>query len=1090
MKKENTKTSISLSLQLPAAAFIWSLVVALGVGLTFSAENKRILLAEQLNDLRAETRLIKPLITDLYDIAAKNTLYLSRSPGIPTLMDTALLGDEDGFKRWHAGLSRVYEEFLRTNDFFESVVINDFDGNILVKVSKDEPYVGPMTRPDGQFVQTENIELYNKVVKAGRDDVLFYGVGLERKDGAFVEPLKSTLSASTAIFEAQTNRILGTLELQINFGRLVRFLAETNTPNVSVYLASSNGDYIIHPDIDHIDLLQQPSGQKLQGDFLFLQRVIEQRVKEFETQALLDLGESNVVGRYELITLGHYGENSTMHLFFKLNEDNYLSALEELRYRSFVLAVILAFSALLLSFWGARRLTKPLSDIQQGIADYEKTGEVHDLPLNNRTEIGSLANSFQKMAETLHQQSKMKDEITAKAEELSSRLEFALQAPGIGVWDYDVSSGVSLWDKRMFAIFGSDDKEYKDPLVLWRKRIHPEDFKRVITALNDVDENTKDFNLTFRLLMPSGDIRHLDTDTKVICDESHKPVRLLGTVADVTERRKLEFEREGALKVARDSARAKSDFLATMSHEIRTPMNGVLGMLRILKRDKLTKSQQRNVNLAISSADSLLLLINDILDFSKVDAGFLEIEKIDFDLRRLINELKHSFEARVQEKGLELIVDINAPDDTMMVGDPGRIRQVITNLMGNAIKFTERGHIWISASLTLDETTPQRWILTCSVRDSGIGIPPEKIEKLFDPFTQVDVSTTRKYGGTGLGLAIVKKLVGLMKGQITVNSEINSGSCFEFKLPLRKSSLSKSLVIVNEDESSRAYWVDPLPRILLVEDNSINQEVALGLLKNFGLEADVAADGEIAWEKLKQAKETTPFDLVFMDCQMPVLDGYEATKRIRQGYQGIDGSDIPIIAMTANAIKGDRELCLQIGMDDYLSKPIDFGELEAVLVKWLKVPPNYQGKDGKANGEEDIENSHSIDSPNVEIVELSDSFWEEEAPLWNRDIFGKNIGFSETFGKRLAQIFIDDSPKDVTNLKATLSAQDFEELGKVAHKLKGSCVSMGSERLRDICLQLEKKSLSLQEASDLVASFERNYQDFIDELMQYCQKSD
>lgn len=392
-----------------------------------------------------------------------------------------------------------------------------------------------------------------------------------------------------------------------------------------------------------------------------------------------------------------------------------------------------------------------------------------------------------------------------------------------------------------------------------------------------------------------------------------------------------------AKEAAEASTLAKSQFLASMSHEIRTPMNGVMGMLQLLEHSALNDSQRNNVSIAQNSANSLLSLINDILDFSKIEAGKMDFENIAFDLRHEMDVFIKIMVFKAQEKGLDLILDTTQlPPQGMIISDPGRLRQIVTNLVSNAIKFTTKGKITLTLALKTEDPTHGR--LYIDVTDTGIGIAQEKIESLFEMFTQADGSTTRQYGGTGLGLAIVKKLSKLMGGTVSATSTIDEGSTFSVNILVeladpsivnKKQKDSKSPIIDQENPQ----WPSNT-KILLVDDDPVNQMVAEELLKVIGLDTHTASNGAHALEILAQIQDKS-YTLIFMDCQMPVMDGYEATSAIRNGKAGEQYKNIPIIAMTANAMAGDREKCLLWGMNDYISKPIDINELQSALEKWI-----------------------------------------------------------------------------------------------------------------------------------------------------------
>ncbi len=409
-------------------------------------------------------------------------------------------------------------------------------------------------------------------------------------------------------------------------------------------------------------------------------------------------------------------------------------------------------------------------------------------------------------------------------------------------------------------------------------------------------------------------------------------------------------ELEKALTAARDATRMKSRFLANMSHEIRTPMNGVLGMTDFLLGTALSPEQQEYAESIKRSADSLLLLINDILDLSRIEAGKLRLDQTDFSPQATIAETTSMFALQARAKDLEFTSTIEAGVPEAAVGDPGRLRQVLTNLLANAIKFTERGMVGLKAEMASQTVDAIR--LKFIVHDTGIGIPTEQQGRLFDSFTQVDESNTRKYGGTGLGLAISKQLVELLGGEIGLESEPGKGSKFWFTATFGKSTKPKPIAAVSQTAPPRvtaaksqtataqpaataaqtaeqASQLEGSLRILLAEDNEINQRITLRLLQKLGLSADAVVNGREAVEALEKRK----YDLVLMDCQMPDMDGFEATAVIRSRENG--SRHQTICALTANAMDGDRERCLAAGMDDYISKPVGLEKLREALDRWI-----------------------------------------------------------------------------------------------------------------------------------------------------------
>lgn len=781
-------------------------------------------------------------------------------------------------------------------------------------------------------------------------------------------------------------------------------------------------------------------------------------------------------------------------------------------------------------------------------------------------------------------------------------LEAMSEQARIGAWEYTPATDTLYWSSMARKIFDEAPSVMPSLEVGFSHFQHLEDRQKIQAMLERSIENGTPFHAEALIRTAQGrDLWVKVTGRAEFVDGTCR--RVYGSLQDIDARKRSDRELLWAKEQAEAATRAKGDFLATMSHEIRTPMNGLLGMLGMLEKAPLRQEHAHQLKIAKSSANSLLSLINDILDFSRVDAGKLELEQRDFDLRRALDERCEAMAIMAQDKGLDLVTDFHAIDVDLVHGDVNRVLQVVSNLLTNAIKFTHEGEILIQGSLVDDS---KHHIFTCSVTDSGPGVPADKISQLFQPFTQVDASTTRRYGGTGLGLAICKNLCRVMGGDIRANSVVGKGSCFSFHLRLQKSEKAQPLMPalagpplsvvmacrgqaqhiaakhqlhdwgvdfqamelrelefrlreLQQDKSAPACHLlimdfvgenqqrniadirhtgalrnipivaltdirsnarascmntgfdlvmsrpltgdnwstllalaeefanDPnqrcsLPsqelraleqptdvtvwpshaRVLVAEDNAVNQEVMTCLLQDMGLAVDIVSDGRQAIRALEKASNEQPYSLILMDCQMPVMDGYRASAAIRHGLAGERYRDIPIIAVTANAMQSDPEKCIQAGMTDYISKPVDPKELRSRLQQWLTHETEEQEPSQRPAAEDGINT------------------------VWKRDVALENVLGQEATLRKLVDLLLQRLPDLEDKLMQAFADGDREQVQFFAHSIKGSAGQLHCPKLFEAAADIEQ--MAGKNKLDAAADLQDYLSDCCHELLEVLRK--
>jgi len=515
-----------------------------------------------------------------------------------------------------------------------------------------------------------------------------------------------------------------------------------------------------------------------------------------------------------------------------------------------------------------------------------------------------------------------------KLRETEARLDRSTRGTNDGFWEMDAVTKRVWYSPRFATMMGYSQREFLDNQQFVFETTHPDDLPTVLAAVEThMSGNGPPVDVEVRKHHKNGEWRWVRLRGTAERDASGKAVWLSGSQQDITELKQYQQALIEATHSAAAANKAKSEFLANMSHEIRTPMNGVIGMTGLLLETQLDSTQRDYAETVRDSAAALLTVINDILDFSKIEAGKLELEYLDMDVRDTIEDAARLLSMPAKAKDLRIVTRIDRQVPAAVCGDAGRVRQILLNLGSNAIKFTQHGEVTIDCRFV--ERTADGSLIRIEVRDTGIGIPQDRIGALFQAFSQVDASTTRKFGGTGLGLSIVKRLSELMGGETGVHSEEGVGSVFWFTVRFRSAQARNQLHSAHPEPA--AQFMQDGCRILLAEDNAVNQKVACRTLEKLGYQVDVVEDGKAA----VAAWKTGRFDLILMDCQMPIMDGYEATRVIRAREQETQRKRTPIVALTAHAMQGADEQCKAVGMDDYLSKPLDRMQLQVCLRRWL-----------------------------------------------------------------------------------------------------------------------------------------------------------
>lgn len=1095
----------------------------------------------------------------------------------------------------------------RRYDYIYDVLLIDTKGNVLYSLEKESDFGDNLF--NGRFANTKFSQTVKNTLKNGKiyfSDLEQYGTSRNNITGFMTAPLLDEFGNKLGVFAIRINLEIVSSLLRDNFN---------SESTLTHYLVGEDGklrtaifdkkDEILNRTIN----TEQFELWKLEhsnNNYDFAEDMDEKIFDYLSPDGEL------VIGTHQFLRL----TNVNWVLITEINHDEALSSANWLRQVALLAFMLTGFVVVVLAVYQTRRIIRPikiLADASLKVA----AGEIEQqVVVNTNNEIGLLAESFNFMLAMRKKHEEELEKTTQQAKLAFSELEeqkFALDQHSI-VAITDVKGTITFANEKFSEISGYE----MDELIGQNHRklnsgVHDKEFFRIMYRTisngnvwnNEVCNKTKD-----------GQLYWLDTTIVPFMGRDGKPKSYIAIRTDITERKKAELELVKAKEAAEAATQQKSEFLANMSHEIRTPMNGVIGMTGLLLDTELEAKQRSYAESTMSSAEALLSIINDILDFSKIEAGKMELELLPFNLQTLMDDVSELMAMKCREKNIEMLLHFKPDTETNVIGDPGRIRQILLNILSNAIKFTEEGSIVLTVDSS--EVIDGKTIISVSVEDSGIGIDDDKLDKIFNKFDQEDGSTTRKYGGTGLGLAICRQLCHLMEGDIKVDSHKGHGSVFSFTMKLsitnedaissiQVGDISKldglKTLIVDDLDIARTILIEQLsslnlnieiaasgqmaleklksaiadkspfdivitdfhmpemdgemltakikenklleqgallfitssPRkgdgsrlkqlgfdgyltkptraldvpqimsliwnakqegkdiplvtrhmvqevkignkqklklknthILLAEDNTVNLMVATEYLERYGCSVTPAGNG---LEAISQFK-ISDFDMIFMDCQMPEMDGYEATGVIRQWEDLKKLERTPIVAFTANAMQGDKEKCLVVGMDDYISKPVSKNSLEDILKKWLPEKVKITGleSDQEITSESKISGTKLSTAKNLKL----------DLSVFNvlKEMFGD--GFSTAVESHTR------SAKDnIEKIEHALDKSDTSELEHAAHSLKGASGQFGAMELCELAKQMEEfgRGNDIESAKEIFSALKEERKNVEEEML-------
>lgn len=1059
MLKSSIATKIillTLSLVLVSSIIIGAIGIYKDSGLRMSSK-----ILEKRNEIQLLSVLLKSKIEELRNDAS----LLSSTPPVEGLIradSNAGIDPKDGStsKQWKDRIAIIFEEVLHAKSNYAKIrfIGNKDDKKELVRVE----------RIDSKIFRTKNEDLQKgsehtfleESIAVGPGRVFLSQITFDRDFGKINQPPELHLRAVVPVFKNRRTPF-GFIVINLSYSKIINAIIRRADESTKYFITNQKGSILYHSDENY---------SRTEG--IDSQNYVQDLFQETNTflKSSTDVFSSGTQKNKDHLIIAqkvHY-DKLNFENFIGLFTLNSKDAIQKEIYSEVINYFFIIFSILFISvtfsFIFSRYLTKPLIKLTEFVTHLASGGRINeqlDLEINSKDEIGTLANTLVSMSRDL----RIKDSALKSQKD-------ALDNSAIVV-ETDIQGKIIYVNDKFLQISGYSRRELMgvDHRIL-NSGYHSKDF---FINLWETIKSGKTWRGEIKNKAKSGHYYWVDTTIYPNYSADGELEKFIAIRFDITSRKKAEIELQQAKENAERTAKFKTDFLANMSHEIRTPISGIIGMNNFLMESGLTEQQKDYAENIRLSSETLLVVINDILDLSKIEAGKLDLEQHAFKLNEIIDQVLFMIRGKAEEKNLKLEYSLSSELPDIIFADSTRLKQILINLINNAIKFTERGSVFISVSASVLNQTDVK--IKFNVRDSGIGIPEEKLGQIFDSFSQAESSTSRKYGGTGLGLSICQKLVELMGGKIWVESDYGVGSSFYFTIEAKvgnKRDLkekTEDAVLSNVTNLAEAYRYN----ILVAEDNLINQKIVLTLLDGLGYQADLAEDGYIAVEKATEQN----YDLIFMDIQMPNLDGIEALKKIRKIYEQRKKPQPWVIALTANVFKEDKEKYFKEGFDDFLPKPLAREMIYSAIV-------------GMTNGKSSLKAEFS--QANLSQTKLNPLRIVNDGKIIDQSRIDSLLEMDPSVFIEVVDSFLEELPEKLSDIERAISEKNTKQIERVCHNLKGAAANIGAVDLMDKCQQLETKSekgdsAEFNQALDSIKTSATNTRNHLESVIQELKKA-